>query len=177
MPNAWVHATIDLLSFGRPYLHIHQDKDNASKILGSKHRIVNHAWYQEYGNRWNFTDPFPAWLLESIEDLLHRESPDQVEEQMVSIAHDHLDRVWDDLLYSERKYCEEFFTWVLLRPSILKSWAGVDVLNGRIQRIVDGREIWEYCPDLKFKYRMLRRYVEAVISNNKSLQSMIRRYG
>ncbi len=177
MPSGWVHATLDLISFGRPYLYIHQEKDNASKTLGSSHRTEKHSWYQEFGKLWNFSDPFPSWLNESIQDLLLIECPDQVEEQMVSIAHDHLDRVWDDLLYSERKYCEGFFAWVLLRPSILKSWAGVDVLNGRIQRIVGGQEIWEYCPYLKSKYRSLSRYISAVIRNNKGLQIMLMRYG
>lgn len=96
---------------------------------------------------------------------------------MVRLAHDHLDRVWDGLSYIKRRYWESFFTWVVLNPSILKSWAGVDVLNGRIQRIVDGQEIWEYCPELKFQYRRLRRYVRAVIAKNKRVESMIRLYG
>lgn len=177
MPSGWVHATLDLISFGMPYLYIHQEKDNASKTLGSSHRIEKHSWYQEYGKLWNFSDPFPSWLNESIQDLLLIESPFQVEEQMVDLAHDHLDRVWVDLVPSERKYWESFFAWVVLNPSVLKNWAGVDVLNGRIQRIVDGQEIWEYCPNLKFRYQGLRHYIGAVISNDWRLQKMLRKYG
>lgn len=177
MPYAWVHAAVDLIAFGHSYFDLHQRKDMPHRYLGKEHRSVNHAWYQEYGNRWNFIDPFPAWLLESIEDLLHIESPDQVEKQMVDIAHDHLDRVWNDLSYIEKTYWESFFAWVVLNPSVLKSWAGVDVLNSRIQRIVDGHETWEYCPNLMYQYHRLRRYVRAVIAKNKRVESMIRLYG
>jgi len=160
-----------------PYLYIHQEKDNASKTLGPRHRRVNHAWYHEYGKRWNFSDPFPSWLNESIQDLLIIETPGQVEEQMVRLAHDHLDRVWDDLLSSERKYWESFFAWIVLNTSVLKSWAGVDVLNSRIQRIVDGQEIWEYCPELKYLYQGLHNYIGTVIRNDWRLQKMLRNYG
>ncbi len=177
MPYGWVHATLDLISFGRPYLYIHQERDIASKTLGPKHRRVNHAWYHEYGKRWNMSDPFPNWLTESLRDLLQFENPDQVEEQMVRLAHDHLDRVWDGLSYIERTYWESFFAWVVLNPSVLKSWAGVDVLNSRIQRIVYGHETWEYCPNLMYQYHRLRRYVRAVIAKNKRVESMIRLYG
>ncbi len=177
MPSGWLHATVDLIAFGLPYLDLHQRKDLPYKTLGSGHRLRNHAWYHEFGNLWNFSDPFPSLIIESIRDLLSIETPDQVEEQMVSLAHDNLDRVWDDLSYSERKYWESFFAWLVFNPSVLKNWAGVDVLNGRIQRIVDGHEIWEYCPELISKYIGLRRYVGVVINNDKDLQSMLRRYG
>ncbi len=177
MPSGYVHAIIDLIAFGRPYFDLHQRKDLPYKTLGPEHRLVNHAWYQEFGKLWNFSDPFPTWLRQSIQDLLLIKSPDKVEEQMVDLAHDHLDRVWNDLSYIKRTYWESFFAWVVISPSILNSWAGVDVLNGRIQRIVDGQEIWEYCPELKFQYRRLRRYVRAVIAKNKSVESMIRLYG
>lgn len=177
MPYGWVHATVDLISFGRPHFDLHQLKDRPHKYLGKEHRSINHAWYQEYDIRWNFADPFPSWLLESFQELLHIESPDQVEEQMVDIAHDHLDKIWDDLLPSKRKYWESFFAWVVINPLVLKSWAGVDVLNSRIQRIVDGQEIWEYCPNLMYQYHRLRRYVRAVIAKNKRVESMIRLYG
>ncbi len=177
MPSAWLHATEDLIAFGQPYFDLHQRKDLPYKILGPKHRLINHAWYHECGNLWSFSDPFPPMITASIQDLLRIESPDEVEEQMVSLAHDNLDRVWDDLSYSERKYWESFFAWLVFNPSVLKNWAGVDVLNGRIQRIVDDREIWEYCPELKSNYQRLRSYVEVVIARDKKLQRMIRLYG
>ena len=96
---------------------------------------------------------------------------------MVDLAHDYLDKIWDDLSYTERKYWESFFAWLMLNPSILKNWAGVDVLNGRIQRIVDGHEIWEHCPELISDYRRLRRYVEVVIKKDKNLQNLLHQYG
>lgn len=177
MPNGWVHATIDLIAFGRPYFDLHQEKDKAHETLGSEHRIVNHEWYQAFGKFWTFSDPFPSWLKESIQALQDAEGADRAEEQMVSTAHEYLDRVWDGLSFPERKYWESFFIWVLFNPRILKNWAGVDIVNGRIRRVVEDQEIWEACPDAKSGYERLRRYVEVVKSNDEILQEMLERYG
>ena len=177
MPNGWVHATIDLIAFGRPYFDLHKEKDKAHEILGSKHRIVNHEWYQAFENLWTFSDPFPSRLKESIQALGDAEGAETAEERMVSIAHDYLDRVWDGLSLSERKYWESFFIWVLFSPGILKNWAGVDLVNSKIHRVVEDQEIWEACSDTKSEYERLRRYVKVVKSKDRILQDMLERYG
>ena len=177
MASAWVHATIDLLAFGRPYFDLHGGKDKAHEILGPCHRIVNHDWYWEFEKLWTFSDPFPYRLKESIQMLKDAKGADRAEERMVSDVHDYLDRIWDDLLGLERKYWEAFFAWLLFNPRVLKDWGGVDVLNGKIHRVVDGQEMWEDCPATKSEYERLCRYVEVVKSNDKSLQEMLERYG
>jgi len=65
---------------------------------------------------------------------------------------------------------------VLLSPKILKDWAGVDILNGKIQTIINNHEVWESCPELKSEYKRLYNYVKAVI-DDKILQDMLERYG
>ena len=177
MPSAWVHAVIDLIAYGGPYFDLHKGKDKAHEILGSNHRIVNHEWYQAYRRLWNFRDPFPSWLKESTRILGNEKGADKAEEQMAWVDHDYIDRVWDDLSDQERRYWEGFFIWVSLSPKILKEWAGVDVLKGRIQRVINGREVWESCPELKLEYERLRSYIEAVRKDNENLQDMLGRYG
>jgi len=177
MPNGWLHATIDLIAFGRPYFDLHQEKDKAHKTLRSEHRIVKHEWYQAFGKFWTFSDPFPPWLKGFIQAMRDTEGIDRAEEQMVSTSHEYLDRVWDILSLPERKYWESFFIWVLFNPRILKNWAGVDVVNGRIRRVVEDREIWEFCTDTKSEYERLRRYVEVVKSNDEIIQDMLQNYG
>lgn len=177
MPSRWVHAVIDLIAYGRPYFDLHEEKDKWYKTFGSNHRIIDHEWYQSYGRLWNFHVPFPSWLKESIRILGNAEGADKAEEQMARVDHDYIDRIWNDLSGQEKIYREGFFMWVLLNPKILKEWADVDVLKGRIQRIINGREVWESCPELKPEYMRLRTYVEAVKRNNKDLQDMVRRYG
>ena len=177
MPSGWVHATIDLIVYGRPYFNLHKEKDKAHETLGSRHRIVNHDWYQSYGKAWDFHDPFPWWLKESTSALKSEEKAEKAEEQMAWVNHDCIDRIWDDLSSRERRYWEGFFMCILLNPKVLREWAGVDVLRGRIHRLIDGCEIWESCPELKPEYRNLRRYVEAVKRKNKDLQDVCRRYG
>ena len=176
MPSAWVHAVIDLIAYGRPYFDLHKEKDKPHELLGSNHRIVNHDWYQAYGRAWNFCEPFPSWIKESIRILGNEEGADKAEEQMVWIDHDYIDKTWDALSDPDRKYWEGFFAWVLLSPKILKDWAGVDILNGKIQTIINNHEVWESCPELKSEYKRLYNYVKAVI-DDKILQDMLERYG
>lgn len=176
MPSAWVHAAIDLIAYGRPYFDLHKEKDKPHEFLGSNHRIVNHKWYQAYRRLWNFHDPFPSWLKESIRILGNEEGADKAEEQMVWIDHDYIDKIWDVLSDLERKYWEGFFAWALFSPDILKDWAGVDVLNGKIHRVIEDQEIWEECPYTKAEYRRLQRYVEVVKSRDKRLRDILERY-
>jgi len=173
MAYAWVHAVINLIAYGRPYFDLHKKKDKPHEFLGSNHRIVNHEWYQDYGRLWNFRDPFPSW----IKDILGNERTDKPEEKMAWIDHDYIDRTWDDLTDQERRYREGFFAWVLFSSDILKEWAGVDVLDGKIQRIIKNHEVWESCPELKSEYKRLCNYTKVVIENNKILQNMLERHG
>jgi hypothetical protein len=174
MADAWAHTVIDLIAYGRPYFNLHKEKDKPHEFLGSRHRIVNHDWYQSYGRLWNFCEPFPSW----IKDILgNEEKADKAEEQMAWIDHDYIDRIWDTLSDQERRYREGFFAWVLFSPKVLKDWAGVDVLNGKIQRIIKGREVWESCPGLKSEYKRLYNYIISVIEYDKILQNMFERYG
>jgi len=173
MQNAWIHAVIDLIAYGRPYFDLHKGKDKPYELLGPNHRIINHDWYQAYGRLWNFHEPFPSW----IKDILGDERAGKAEEQMAWIDHDYIDRTWDTLLDLEKKYWEGFFIWILLSPKILKEWAGVDVINGKIQRIIKNHEVWESCPGLKSEYKRLYNYIKAVIKNDKILQNMFERYG
>ena len=177
MPSAWVHAVIDLIAYGRPYFDLHKEKDKPHELLGAKHRVVNHDWYQAYGRSWNFREPFPSWIEESIQILGNEEGADKAEVQMAWIDHDYIDGTWDVLSHLERKYWEGFFAWVLLNPKILKDWAGADVLDGKIQRVIKNYEIWESYPELKCEYKRLCNYVEAVKENNTILQDMLRNYG
>lgn len=184
MPNGWVHETIDLIAYGRPYHHVHKTKDAESqKRPGRRHREVNHEWYQEFGKVWSLSDPFPDWWKETTQKVRDEEGPESAEELMVSVSHDYFDKVWDYDGLSKperdriRKYREGFFAWLLLRPSVLKEWAGVDVLEGKIQRLIEGQEVWEDAPDIKSKYEGLRRRVEFVIRKDRALREMLERYG
>ncbi len=177
MPNGWVHAAHDLIAFGMPYLSVHQAKDNAARTLGPRHRMVDHEWYWQFGTSWTFSDPFPTCARSRIEELAKRAGPDEAEVQEAIFSHDYLDRIWDDLPPFQRKYWEGFMVWLILHPAILKSWAGVDVKQGTIHRIVDGQDIWEACAELKPLYRRLRRYVEFVKWKDPALREMVARCG
>jgi len=50
-------------------------------------------------------------------------------------------------------------------------------LGGRIQRLIDEREVWWYYPELKLEYKRLCKYVKAVKDKDEVLQNMIERYG
>ncbi|HHT9132199.1 MAG TPA: nucleotidyltransferase family protein [Candidatus Tripitaka californicus] len=177
MPSAWIHATIDLIAFGKPYFDFHKDKDSAHKTLGTKHRDVNHEYLKQFGKLWTLSNPFPSEAMESIQRLLDIVGEDAAEEQQVYYTHDCIDKVWDGLSHSEREYWEGFSAWLLLNPSILRDWAGVDVLNGKIHRVVEGQEIWEDCPELKSKYNELLHYVKTVVRKGEILQHMLELYG
>lgn len=177
MADAWVHAVIDLIAYGRPYFDLHKGKDKPYEFLGKNHRIINHEWYQAYGRLWNFYEPFPSWIKESIRIFREEQGAEKAEEQMAWIDHDYIDRIWNDLSDQERTYWEGFFIWILLSPKILKEWAGVDVLDGKIQRIIKNHEVWESCPELKSEYEKLCKYVKVVIKNDEILQNMLEQYG
>ena len=160
MPSGWVHQTMALIVSGRTSWQTHRAKDAfAQKSPGSRHRIVGHAWYQEYGRLWDFSNPFPEWLNDEIKNICDTRGPDAAEERMASDAHDLLDRTWDDLDLNKRRWVEGLFAWLLYHPEFLETWAGVDVMRGRIKRTIDGVEVWEDSPETVIEYRKLRRAV------------------
>jgi len=176
MAAGWVHKTLDLIAFGQIYRHVHQKKDAESqRIPGLRHREVGHSWYWEFQRLWDFSDPFPDWLKDTIQSLKEAEGAGVAEERMVSDAHDYLDRIWDDLPKADKNYWEGFFVWLLYNPEVLEDWAGVDVLSGRIHRIIKSQEIWEDSPETKLEYKRLRRDV----SRHKisSLRDVLAHYG
>jgi hypothetical protein len=176
MPDGWVHAVIDLIAYGRPYFDLHKEKDDAYRYLGVNHRIIKHEWHNVRGKIWDFDDPFPSSRIESWQKLRKEKGAEKAEEKMSSDSHDLFDARWDTLSNFERKYWKGFFAWVLLNPEILKEWASVDVLDGRIQRLIENQEVWESCLELKSEYKRLRRYVEEVIMNDENLQDLSKKF-
>jgi len=177
MPNGWLHAVIDLIVYGRPYFSLHKKKDEPSQTLGWEHRIKRHEWYQVFGEEWTLSEPFPSRLKELILEIRTANGPEKAEWRMADVDHDYIDRIWDNLSHKERKYWEGFFMWVLFNPKILKEWAKVDALEGKIHRTSNGREVREDCPELKSEYRGLRSYVNTVKERDKNLQKIVERCG
>jgi hypothetical protein len=147
----------------------------SQKAPGLRHRDVGNGWYQDYGKRWSFSDPFPEWRKEEISKTRESRGPDVAEERMASDAHDHLDRTWDELPQTHRKYWEGFFVWLLYHPDILESWAHVDVVRGRVLRIINGVQAWEESPETAREYRELRR--RASRNHKHGLRDVLTRYG
>jgi len=172
-----MHAIIDLLAYGRPYFDLHKEKDKAFETLGQHHRKIGHEWYQVFGEKWTLDEPFPSCLKDEIFKIRNVKGSEEAEKQMAFLDHDYLDRIWDELSSQERNYWEGFFAWLISKPKILKEWAGVDVLEGKIQRVIDGCEVWGNCPKLKSEYMRLCKYVKVVKNNSKILQNIIERYG
>jgi hypothetical protein len=160
LPAGWFHQTHDLVCFAGTYSDIHRAKDAwALKVPGRRHREIGHNWYQEFGKVWDLSNPFPEALNQEVLDLGRSEGPDAAERLQVDLAHDYLDRAWDDLAKEEKKCWERRFVWLLYRPDILESWAGVDVLRGRILRRIDDRDVWEDAPEIIEQYKRLKREV------------------
>lgn len=162
MPNGWVHATHTLVAFGRPYFDDHRQKDAAWRLLGSQHRLLNHDYYWELGISWTLETPFPSTLNVRIEARVGAAGAESVEREQALASHDYMDRVWDTLNRKQRKWFEGAMLWLLVNPDFLSRWAGLDLVEGGIQRFSDAREIWEPCPQLRSEYHRLRAYAEAV---------------
>jgi hypothetical protein len=177
MPNGWVHATVDLIAFARSYFDLHRQKDRRGRRLGAAHRRVGHDWYWQFGRVWTFFQPFPASVQRRTLQLCQSHGPYAAEREQANLAHDYLDRVWDGLSENERKYWEGFFLWLLLRPDVLKSWAGVDVLRGSINRVVRGQDVWCPCPVLREEYARLRSYAESVKGKDPAIRRVMARLG
>ena len=76
-----------------------------------------------------------------------------------------------------RRYWESLCTWLVLNPAVLKSWAGVDVVAGRIHRVIKGLEVWEEEPTLRPAYAALYNRVCILIVRNRALREALVEYG
>lgn len=162
MADGWVHATADLVVFGKTYFHRHKKKDAPWKELGWRHRVVNHEYYNLFGKLWDFQNPFPSDEKETIASI---RDPNEAEQTQSWNSHDYLDRLWDGWSDRQRRRFERFCMYLVRRPKTLRDWAGVDVKNGKIKRLIGGQEVWEDCPELTIEWKNLKRYVKAVKRN------------
>lgn len=177
MAAGLTHAIHDLVVFGRSYFDLHREKDKWSRTLGSAHRKMSHDWYWQFGKVWNLENPFPEFVAVRISSIGASDGMNKAEKEQVLLTHDFFDRTWDLLHPAERKYWEAFFVWLLLNPDLLRSWAGVDVVKGRIRREKDGWRRWHACPALRGEYRRLLAYAGAVRSRDPQLRHMLKLYG
>jgi hypothetical protein len=90
-------------------------------------------------------------------------------------SHDLIDRTWNGLSREARLYWEGFFAWLIYHPDILERWAGVDVVMGRIKRVIDGQVVWEDSPETVAEYKNLRREVSR--HQKRGLRNILARYG
>ena len=155
MAAGWVHATMDLMAFGRSYFDLHKYKDHPWRELGYKHRQVNHDWYNEFGKSWNLNEPFPLIIHMRTNAIVN---PDKAEQFQSWVSHDYLDKIWDTLNLEQRRNFELACKWFLENPEDLNRVYEINVFKGLIYRVVDGKEIIEYCPELIKEYQRLRRY-------------------
>lgn len=159
MAAGWVHATIDLIAFGRSYFDLHQYKDHPWRELGFKHREINHDWYKEFGENWDFSDPFP--LIIHMRTAVFS-NPDEAEKIQSWFSHDYIDRIWDMLDNNRRIEIEENFKRLLQNPEELNRACEIDVSHGFIYRVIDGKKVIEHCPQLIKEYQRLRNYVSKI---------------
>lgn len=162
MAAGWVHATIDLIAFGRSYFDLHQYKDHPWRAFGNKHREFYHEWYNEFGKSWNFDDPFPM--------IIHMRTaaignPDEAEKFQSMISHDCIDKVWDTLDNNRKIEVERYFKNLLQNPEELNRICEIDIFHGFIYRVIDGKKVIEYCLQLAKEYWRLRNYVSKIDIN------------
>jgi len=109
--------------------------------------------------------------------------PEKADEYIASLAHEELDAIWDyrELAPEERrfvrKYWESFHVWLVLNPALLRTWAGVDVIAGRIHRVIDGVEHWEEDAEVKADYARLIRRARFLVRVDSAIAFMLERYG
>lgn len=184
MATRLVHEVHSLIAFGLPYSHVHAKKDAFSQEApGIRHRQVRHRKYQQFGHTWDFSDPFPKSEAHRIKRIADWKGKIKAEEYMVSKAHDLDDRCWDreDIPPVERasirRYWESLCAWLVLNPEVLKSWAGVDVVAGRIHRVIEGVKVWEEEPTLRPAYAALYNRVCFLVRRNRALREALVEYG
>jgi hypothetical protein len=174
MPETYVHAIESFLAFGRSYFSKHQEKDAPYEALGREHRSINHEWYQLFGASWDFEHPIPDWIARVTEQLGNDFGDEEAETyQAVYLAHDFTDRLHDRDSPADRRLSIPAHIFVILHPEILESKFGVDVIEGRIHRLIDGQEIWESSPETIRDYERLRSYVDRVLQNDPELQRIV----
>jgi len=184
MASGLVHDIQSQVIYGRTYREVHKKKDAPSKWLpGKRHRCLRHGWYRKFGKRWTFADPFPNEIPRRRQRIGDTAGSTRGEEYMASVSHDYLDRIWDfdSLTREERKYTrnywEAFHIWLVLNPRLLREWAGVDVFDGRIRRVIDGAEVWEDEPNVVVEYRSLYERARFILHRKKDLRYMVELYG
>lgn len=183
MASKFVHDVLSLIIFGLPYDEVHARKDSFSQLApGIIHRKVRHRKYQAYQKTWNMEAPFSHEENRSIKRVLAWKGADIAEEYMASLSHDVQDRVWDypeisaDERAAVRLYWEAFCVWLVLNPDLLKSWAGVDVISGRVCREVDGVSIWQEEPALIGAYAALFNRANFLLRRKNALRETLQRY-
>lgn len=183
MPQGFIHDALTFVALGNPCAEVHRHKDAAaSQRPGLLHRRIRHGWYRAFGRLWDFTAPFPEVVKQRIAKFLTASGPTSAERYMASLGHDLADRVWryDELTHEERrftrKYWESFWVWVILNPGVLQDWGGVNVISGKIQRLIDGRLIWEDAPDVEHQYQVLKTRALFLLKVDKPLREMFQHY-
>ena len=166
MAAGWVHASMDLMAFGRSYFDLHKYKDHPWKKFGYKHRQIYHDWYNEFGKSWNFNEPFPLIIHMRTNAIA---DPDKAEQFQSWTSHDYLDRIWDTLNAERRRNFEFACKWFLENPEELNRVYEIDVFRGLIYRVINGKNVIEYCPELINEYKRLRDYVAKVKIETNSL--------
>jgi hypothetical protein len=184
MASRFVHDVLSLIIFGLPYDEVHARKDAFSQLApGIIHRRVRHKKYQEYQKKWNMAASFSDKETRSIRRVLAWKGADVAEKFMASLSHDVQDRVWD---YPEisaveratvRLYWEALCVWLVLNPDLLKSWAGVDVIFGRVCRTVDGASIWQEEATLIGAYAALHNRAKFLLRRRTVLREALNWYG
>jgi hypothetical protein len=149
--------------------------EHAQRLPGLRHREFGHPWYQRFGECWTFYEPFRPLHREEIRAVGEHFGLEAAEERMASDGHDLVDRTWDGLAKPERNYWEGFIVWLLYRPDLLESWAGVDVLRGRVSRMIAGELVWQDSPETVKEYRDLRRRVSK--NHKHRLGAALKNYG
>ncbi len=102
---------------------------------------------------------------------------------MVWVSHDFVDKVWDfeGLTREERVFTRKwwfgFHIWLLFRPDLLRDWAGVDVLTGKIHRVTDGTEVWDDTPEVIPEYWRLHRRACFLLRRDRTLRTLVEMNG
>jgi hypothetical protein len=183
MASRFVHDMLSLIIFGLPYDEVHARKDSFSQCApGIIHRRVRHKKYQAYEKTWNMDTPFSDRENRSIKRVSDWKGADVAEKYMASLSHDIQDRVWDypemsgDERAAVRLYWEAFCVWLVLNPDLLKSWAGVDVISGRVCRTMDGVSIWQEEPTLMGAYAALLNRANFLLRRKTALRETLGKY-
>jgi hypothetical protein len=95
-----------------------------------------------FGTLWKFEHPTPEWIERGIEQIASEQGDEAAEiYQAIFLSHDYLDRLQDGASRIKQKVCAARCIFLLWHPEILKSKFGVDVIRGRIHRVIDGRDV------------------------------------